>query len=128
MHGGIFSILAMLFWPNLVFYIFTMHFRLRVAFLPMRLHLHQSQLDFLIGFFGASSSDDHPQGGKQYSDNSNLSQMKSNDNLSEDNILDEALLPYFQASIFLLFSIIDLEMEPSLHLLLSFLLRCLWIS
>ncbi|KAK4487321.1 hypothetical protein RD792_006063, partial [Penstemon davidsonii] len=36
--------------------------RLRIALLPMRLHLHQSQLDFLISFFGGkrSSADTSP--------------------------------------------------------------------
>lgn len=73
-------------------------FRLRIAFLPMLLHLHQSQLDFLINFFGGKSSSanqslDH----HQNSSGAKLPAMKSN-NFAGHTIADEALLPYFQAS------------------------------
>lgn len=72
--------------------------RLRVAFLPMLLHLHQCQLDFLIGFFGAkSSSVDQSSGCYQDSDGSKVLPTKSN-NLAEHAIAEEAFLPYFQES------------------------------
>ncbi|XP_065870946.1 autophagy-related protein 2 isoform X2 [Euphorbia lathyris] len=69
-------------------------YRLRVALLPMLLQLHQSQLDFLISFFGTKSlstdqSSDHNQ--NSYGAKSSLV-----NNLAGENIADEALLPYFQ--------------------------------
>ncbi|KAM1790718.1 hypothetical protein ACFX12_034755 [Malus domestica] len=76
-------------------------YRLRVALLPMLLHLHQSQLDFLINFFAAkSSSTDHSPGGHQDADGSKVLPVKSND-LAGHTIEEEAFLPYFQASCFL---------------------------
>lgn len=70
-------------------------YRLHIALLPMLLHLHQSQLDFLISFFGESTSGDqspsHPQ---------DLGRSKSSpaeySNLGRHTIAVEALLPYFQ--------------------------------
>ncbi|XP_048433003.1 autophagy-related protein 2 [Pyrus x bretschneideri] len=71
-------------------------YRLRVALLPMRLHLHQSQLDFLINFFVAkSSSTDQSSGGRQDADGSKILPAKSNDVLGHI-IGEEAFLPYFQ--------------------------------
>ncbi|PQQ10892.1 autophagy-related protein 2 [Prunus yedoensis var. nudiflora] len=71
-------------------------YRLRVALLPMLLHLHQCQLDFLISFFGAkSSSIDQSPGCHQDSDGSKLLPAKSN-NLAGPTIEEEAFLPYFQ--------------------------------
>ena len=68
----------------------------------MRLHLHQSQLDFLINFFVAkSSSTDQSSGGRQDADGSKILPAKSNDVLGHI-IGEEAFLPYFQASCFLL--------------------------
>ncbi|XVF01245.1 hypothetical protein REPUB_Repub04eG0071400 [Reevesia pubescens] len=68
-------------------------YRLRIAFLPMRLHLHQSQLDFLISFFGEeSSSIDQSIGCPQDPD---LLARKSC-NLAGHVVATEALLPYFQ--------------------------------
>lgn len=61
-------------------------YRLRVALLPMRLHLHQSQLDFLISFFGGKNS---------LHDNS-LSPRDSDELQQKTTVPDEALLPYFQ--------------------------------
>ncbi|KAL4615459.1 hypothetical protein ACB092_07G126400 [Castanea dentata] len=64
-------------------------YRLRIAFLPILLHLHQSQLDFLIDFFGAkSSSVDQSPDCHQDADGSKLSQGHT--------IANEALLPFFQ--------------------------------
>lgn len=71
--------------------------RLRVAFLPMRLHLHQCQLDFLISFFGAKSSTVDQSSGYQDSDGSKVLPTNSN-NLPGHAIAEEAFLPYFQAS------------------------------
>ncbi|XP_024029007.1 autophagy-related protein 2 [Morus notabilis] len=72
-------------------------YRLQIAFLPMRLHLHQSQLDFLISFFGAKSSPvDQSSGCHQDSDISQSMPIKSN-LVAGHNIVEEALLPYFQS-------------------------------
>ncbi|KAI3755523.1 hypothetical protein L1987_55326 [Smallanthus sonchifolius] len=54
-------------------------YRLQIAVLPMRLHLHQSHLEFLISFFG----------GKNISSDHTL-------DTPEPDITAEALLPYFQ--------------------------------
>lgn len=73
-------------------------FRLQVSILPMLLHLHQCQLDFLIAFFGAkSSSIDHSTGQHKDSCSPKFSVTKSK-NVAGNTIPDEALLPYFQAS------------------------------
>ncbi|KAB1207098.1 Autophagy-related protein 2 [Morella rubra] len=65
-------------------------YRLHIALLPILLHLHQSQLDFLINFFGSkSSSVDESPACHQDSDGSKL--------LHGLTIANEALLPYFQA-------------------------------
>ncbi|KAI3445996.1 hypothetical protein Pfo_002661 [Paulownia fortunei] len=67
---------------------------LRIAILPMRLHLHQNQLDFLISFFGGknSSADSSP--------NTPLGLSKSGEpfekNLQGHAIIEEAFLTYFQ--------------------------------
>ncbi|KVI01947.1 Autophagy-related, C-terminal [Cynara cardunculus var. scolymus] len=71
-------------------------YRLQVALLPMRLHLHQRQLEFLISFFGgkSSSTDNHLQ------DTGELDTPQRNAiDLGSHSITEEALLPYFQASI-----------------------------
>ncbi|KAJ6936770.1 hypothetical protein NC652_011455 [Populus alba x Populus x berolinensis] len=71
-------------------------YRLRIAFLPVLLHLHQSQLDFLLSFFGpkslsASQSSDQDQN----SDGAKTSATNSS-NLAGHTIANEALLPFFQ--------------------------------
>lgn len=72
-------------------------YRLQIAFLPIRLHLHQSQLDFLISFFGAKSSPvDQSPSCHPDSDSSKLMPIKSN-NVAGHNIVEEAFLPYFQS-------------------------------
>ncbi|KAA8545884.1 hypothetical protein F0562_020665 [Nyssa sinensis] len=68
-------------------------YRLRIAFLPMRLHLHQSQLDFLISFFGGSSVDQPPSAPQ---DGESQLLPKKSSNFGGHTIFDEALLPYFQ--------------------------------
>lgn len=71
-------------------------YRLNVAFLPMLLHLHQCQLDFLVDFFGRknSSNDQFPNNCHE------LEGSKSFPEMSKDHachsIVQEALLPYFQ--------------------------------
>lgn len=73
-------------------------FRLNVAVLPMLLHLHQRQLDFLVDFFGRKNTlnDQFPnncqdlEGSKSVPENSKDPACHS--------IAQEALLPYFQAS------------------------------
>ncbi|GMJ12773.1 PEROXISOME UNUSUAL POSITIONING 1, AUTOPHAGY 2 [Hibiscus trionum] len=68
-------------------------YRLRVALLPMRLHLHQSQLDFLISFFGEKSSSLNQS--TSCPPDTDLLVRKSH-NLAGHAIANEALLPYFQ--------------------------------
>lgn len=64
--------------------------RLRIALLPLLLHLHQSQLDFLVSYFGNRNTP---------VDSSSDLQDHSFSALNSDHpIEDEALLPYFQAS------------------------------
>lgn len=71
-------------------------YRLRVAILPLLLHLHQSQLDFLIDFFGEkNSSVNQSPGSHKDSSDSKLSTTKSK-NLAGYTIAEEALLPFFQ--------------------------------
>ncbi|XP_060676468.1 autophagy-related protein 2 isoform X1 [Ziziphus jujuba] len=73
-------------------------YRLRIAFLPMRLHLHQRQLDFLITFFGAkSSSVDQSPGHHKDSDGSTSLPVMSNTVAGHSTSVEEAFLPYFQA-------------------------------
>lgn len=76
----------------------TYPFRLRVAILPMLLHLHQRQLDFLIDFFQAKSGSIEKSAAchKDSCDSSLLATKRRN--LAGQTIVDEALLPYFQAS------------------------------
>ncbi|ESQ47980.1 hypothetical protein EUTSA_v10019879mg [Eutrema salsugineum] len=64
--------------------------RLRIALLPILLHLHQSQLDFLICFFGANNLE-KPVVSVGESGGSTLSVS-----VKGHNIIEEALLPYFQ--------------------------------
>ncbi|KAL0422639.1 UNVERIFIED_CONTAM: Autophagy-related protein 2 [Sesamum latifolium] len=71
--------------------------RLRIALLPLRLHLHQSQLDFLISFFGGKSSSDDPSPGTLGLISSGEPSEK-NDNLQGSAISEEAFLTYFQES------------------------------
>lgn len=67
-------------------------YRLRIAFLPILLHLHQSQVEFLTSFFGekSSSTEQSPSLTLEHS----LS-VRSNSG-SRHSITEEALLPYFQ--------------------------------
>ncbi|XP_042010963.1 autophagy-related protein 2-like isoform X1 [Salvia splendens] len=70
--------------------------RLRIAFLPLLLHLHQRQLEFFISFFGgknspAESSSSIP------TDKSNSGDLfEKSDNVEGRGISEEAFLPYFQ--------------------------------
>ncbi|KAI3992000.1 hypothetical protein MKX01_014891 [Papaver californicum] len=67
-------------------------YRLRLAFLPMLLHLDQDQLDFLIGFFG--NSEQLPNFPHDLQRSSTLP-MNKND-FEVNTVAEEALLPYFQ--------------------------------
>lgn len=67
-------------------------YRLRIAFLPILLHLHQSQLEFLISFFGEKSLSTEQSPG--LTSEPNLL-VRSNSVVSHS-ITEEALLPYFQ--------------------------------
>ncbi|KAK9112798.1 hypothetical protein Scep_020317 [Stephania cephalantha] len=73
-------------------------YRMRVAFLPIVLHLDQDQLDFLISFFdgGGLSSDQSPAlPHDPYG--SRMSSVKNSDS-SVSAVAEEALLPFFQAN------------------------------
>jgi len=79
--------------------------RLRIACLPVLLHLHQSQLDFLIAFFGAKRS---PRDGSQSSPRDTCSSdviSGKDNNAKVVSVAEEALLPFFQASSFVVLSI-----------------------
>ncbi|CAO2827290.1 unnamed protein product [Amaranthus hypochondriacus] len=69
-------------------------YRLRLAALPILLHLHQSQLDFLISFFGGKYPTDEP------SQDDDKDSSSTDVTLAKDSKLkglaDEALLPFFQ--------------------------------
>ncbi|KAL7156798.1 hypothetical protein ABFS83_02G033300 [Erythranthe nasuta] len=70
--------------------------RLRIALLPIRLHLHQRQLDFLISFFGGknSSADSSPSTDVGLSKSGEP--FQKSDNQHGLGISEEAFLPYFQ--------------------------------
>ncbi|KAK9676253.1 hypothetical protein RND81_11G064700 [Saponaria officinalis] len=70
-------------------------YRLRIAILPILLHLHQSQLDFLVAFFGNKRS---PVEQQSDTENSGLSDVSSggDNKFNDDGIAEEALLPFFQ--------------------------------
>ncbi|KAL2904674.1 Autophagy-related protein 2 [Bienertia sinuspersici] len=71
-------------------------YRLRIAVLPISLHLHQNQVDFLISFFrGKCYPDDSLLGDAQGSGSSDVTLSEDN-NLKSFDLTDEALLPYFQ--------------------------------
>ncbi|KAK7319855.1 hypothetical protein RJT34_04583 [Clitoria ternatea] len=76
-------------------------YRLNVAFLPMLLHLHQRQLDFLVNFFGRknTTNDQFPNICKDLEGSKSLPE-KTESQKSKDpafhSIAQEALLPYFQ--------------------------------
>ena len=83
----------------LYFFFFFLTFRLRIAVLPILLHLHQGQLDFLVSFFGGKNqSVDQSPSHCHASDGTKLSSTK-NSNFARHAISEEALLPYFQASV-----------------------------
>nr|KYP76347.1 Autophagy-related protein 2 [Cajanus cajan] len=75
-------------------------YRLNIAFLPMLLHLHQFQLDFLVNFFGRknTSKEQFPNSWQDLEGSKSLPEktQKSKD-LAFHSIAQEALLPYFQA-------------------------------
>ncbi|KAI4367619.1 hypothetical protein MLD38_023335 [Melastoma candidum] len=71
-------------------------YRLSFAFLPLRLHLHQRQLDFLINFFGKEDSPQEPSPSLLNCSGSSKSLPMEGQNDSADHVVAEALLPYFQ--------------------------------
>jgi autophagy-related protein 2 len=72
--------------------------RLRIAFLPVLLHLHQSQLDFLISFFGPKSLSAGQSSDQDQNSDSAKTSATNSSNLAGHTIANEALLPFFQAS------------------------------
>lgn len=81
--------------------LFFLLFRLNVAILPMLLHLHQSQLDFLVNFFGRKNTlkDQFPNSCQDLEGSKSLPEKtQKNKDLAFHSIAPEALLPYFQAS------------------------------
>lgn len=72
---------------------------MQVAFLPILLHLHQGQLDFLVSFFGGKNqSVDRSPSHCHASYGKNLSSTNDSSSASHT-VSEEALLPYFQASV-----------------------------
>ncbi|GAA0167398.1 hypothetical protein LIER_22343 [Lithospermum erythrorhizon] len=71
-------------------------FRLRVSLLPMRLHLHQTQLDFLINFFGGNSASAHILQDTIQDLGGSGGLSTESINLGNHTIIQEALQPYFQ--------------------------------
>ncbi|XP_038972268.1 autophagy-related protein 2-like isoform X2 [Phoenix dactylifera] len=70
-------------------------YRLHLEFLPMRLHLDQDQLNFLISFFGKDSFVDEPPSPPNNLSESVTSGRKSR-SFGSQTIMEEALLPFFQ--------------------------------
>ncbi|KAK7400811.1 hypothetical protein VNO78_12118 [Psophocarpus tetragonolobus] len=74
-------------------------YRLNVAILPILLHLHQRQLDFLVNFFGRKNTlkDQFPNSSQDLEGSKSLlEKTQENKDLSFHSIAPEALLPYFQ--------------------------------
>lgn len=101
---------------------FPLLYRLNVAFLPMLLHLHQCQLDFLVDFFGRknSSNDQFPNNCHELEGSKSFPESKDH---ACHSIVQEALLPYFQASC-------AIKHDLIYKFLLSYILECsiLWRS
>ncbi|KAL0928093.1 hypothetical protein M5K25_002333 [Dendrobium thyrsiflorum] len=70
-------------------------YRLYLEFLPIRLHLDQSQINFLISFFGNGSSVEESPSISKDVDMSCIAEKKINVHRSQP-IVEEALLPFFQ--------------------------------
>uniref|UniRef100_A0A2P2KFX3 Autophagy-related protein 2 n=1 Tax=Rhizophora mucronata TaxID=61149 RepID=A0A2P2KFX3_RHIMU len=71
-------------------------YRLRIALLPMLLHLHQSQLDFLVNFFGEKGSSVGQSSDHHQNSDAAIQSVRRSNNLGGHAIVEEALLPYFQ--------------------------------
>ncbi|XP_031482681.1 autophagy-related protein 2 isoform X1 [Nymphaea colorata] len=68
-------------------------YRLKLSLLPLRLHLHQSQVDFLVSFF----SHGHPSSDQFSSVPNDLGRPCTfATSVSQLNVVEEALLPFFQ--------------------------------
>jgi hypothetical protein len=72
--------------------------RLRITLLPLLLHLHQSQLDFLISFFGPKSFSAGQSSDQDHNSDGVKTSATNSCNLAGHTIANEALLPFFQAS------------------------------
>ncbi|CAI0556958.1 unnamed protein product [Linum tenue] len=73
-------------------------YRLQISLLPIRVHLHQSQLDFLISYFGPKGLSADLSSDSQQNSGSVESLPISGADLAGHSIAPEAFLPYFQAS------------------------------
>lgn len=72
-------------------------YRLCIALLPLRLHLHQRQLDFLVSFFGNEDlSQDWSSGVQNDLGGSEVLPQNAQCAPMWNAVVDEALLPYFQ--------------------------------
>ncbi|KAJ6896449.1 hypothetical protein NC651_022605 [Populus alba x Populus x berolinensis] len=71
-------------------------YRLRVTLLPLLLHLHQSQLDFLISFFGPKSFSAGQSSDQDQNSDGVKTSATNSCNLAGHTIANEALLPFFQ--------------------------------
>ncbi|KAL1811977.1 hypothetical protein ACET3Z_022042 [Daucus carota] len=71
-------------------------YRLRIGLLPILLHLHQRQLDFLISFFGEKDPPVDPLPSSAQYLSEPILQREQSVRFGSQNINEEALLPYFQ--------------------------------
>ncbi|RZC48420.1 hypothetical protein C5167_016847 [Papaver somniferum] len=85
-------------------------YRLRLAFLPMLLHLDQDQLDFLISFFGNSSAEQLPNLPHDLQRSSTLPNYEND--FEVNTVAEEALLPYFQARLTVAFIFQKFDIWP----------------
>lgn len=77
----------------------TILLRLHLEFLPLRLHLDQGQLNFLIQFFSKDSSSDKSQSlAHDLDDSENTGKERAS--FGRQTIVEEALLPFFQVLMF----------------------------
>ncbi|URE12311.1 ATG C terminal domain [Musa troglodytarum] len=70
-------------------------YRLHLELLPLRLHLDQTHLNFLISFFGKDSFDDTSPVPPNNLDESDMSKTSSR-RFGSQTLVEEALLPFFQ--------------------------------
>jgi autophagy-related protein 2 len=82
--------------------------RLQLEILPLRLHLDQGQLNFLVNFFRNDTGNDPDLSGllPHDSDQLDASARESTSTSGSQAIVEEALLPFFQVIVSYLFSML----------------------